>query len=96
MRLAYRFNIYAVEPVSRAWIYVDAENGNTLLVDKIIKHVDNPAPAATSVITNVQTRYAGNKDITVKQISGNDPNNGALLSSSNPLEVYIPGSATYG
>jgi Zn-dependent metalloprotease len=96
MRLAYKFNIYAVEPLSRAWIYVDAENGNTLLVDKIIKHIDNPNPSPTAVSATVQTRYAGNKQIGVKQISGNDPNNGTLLTSSNPLEVYVPGSLTYG
>ncbi len=95
MHLAYKFNIYAFEPLSRDWVYVDAMNGNILLVDKIIKHVDNPAPSSTSISSNVQTRYAGTKNIQVKQISGNDPNNGALLTSSNPLEVYIPGSATY-
>jgi Zn-dependent metalloprotease len=38
--LAYKFNVYAAEPLSRADIYVDASNGKILLNDAIIKHVD--------------------------------------------------------
>ncbi|HEX2532086.1 MAG TPA: M4 family metallopeptidase, partial [Chitinophagaceae bacterium] len=95
MRLAYKFNIYAVQPVSRAWIYVDAETGKLLLRDAIIKHVED-GPSATSVSVTVPTRYAGNRTVKTKQISGNDPNSGLPLTSSNPLEVYVPGSATYG
>lgn len=97
MRLAYKFNIYALEPVSRAWVYIDAEDGRVLLRDEIIKHANNNEnPASTSVATTVQTRYAGQRVIKTKQISGTDPNTGLLLLSSNPLEVYVPGTATYG
>jgi Zn-dependent metalloprotease len=96
MRLAYKFNIYAFEPLSRDWVYIDAEDGKVLLVDKIIKHADNPGGSTSaSVTTTVQTRYAGNREIKTKQISGNDPNNGLPLLSSNPLEVYVPGSTTF-
>lgn len=38
--LAYKFNVYAAEPLSRADIYVDASNGKVLLLDAIIKHAD--------------------------------------------------------
>jgi hypothetical protein len=38
--LAYKFNVYAAEPLSRADIYVDATNGEILLNDAIIKHAD--------------------------------------------------------
>jgi Zn-dependent metalloprotease len=94
--LAYKFNIYAVEPLSRSWIYVDAQNGKILLTDKIIKHVDNPNPPA-SVSATVQTRYAGTQVIKTKLISGNDPNSGLPLVSSHPTTepTYIPGSNTY-
>lgn len=98
MRLAYKINVYAVEPVSRAWVYVDAENGQILFRDEIIKHVDGPktgTPPSTSVATTVQTRYAGNRVIKTKQISGTDPITGLPLTASNPTELYIPGSATY-
>lgn len=94
-RLAYKFNIYAAEPISRAWIYVDAQNGKVLLVDKIIKHIADPAPA--SVSATVQTRYAGTQVIKTKSISGNDPNSGTMLVSSHPATepLYLPGASTY-
>lgn len=94
-RLAYKFNIYAAEPISRAWIYVDAQNGKVLLVDKIIKHVADPVPA--SVSATVQTRYAGTQVIKTKLISGNDPNSGTSLTSSHPTTepLYLPGANTY-
>jgi Zn-dependent metalloprotease len=96
IRLAYKFNIYAAEPLGRAWIYIDAENGKTLLRDDIIKHVDNPNPnPPASVSTIVQTRYAGTQSIKTKLITGSDPNSHLLLTASNPLELYLPGTATY-
>lgn len=97
IRLAYKFNIYASKPISRSYIYVDAKDGHILLVDAIIKHVeDAPPPPPVSVTTTVPTRYAGNRSIYVKQVSGNDPNNGQILQSSHPgTETYVPGSATY-
>lgn len=93
MKLAYKFDIYATEPMSRHWVYVDASSGKILLMDPIIKHVNNPP---TSLSTTVQTRYAGARTIKVKQINGNDPQNGLPLLSSHPTtEVYIPGSSTW-
>lgn len=73
LALAYKFNIYAAEPLSRADIYVDAANGQVLLLDAIIKHADGhskedilkegkksarPAPMATG---QGDTRYAGTR-----------------------------------
>ncbi|RAJ18186.1 M4 family metallopeptidase [Olleya aquimaris] len=40
LSLAYKFNIYAAEPLSRADIYIDAVTGQILLLDAIIKHVN--------------------------------------------------------
>ncbi|MGV3528208.1 MAG: M4 family metallopeptidase [Flavisolibacter sp.] len=98
MRLAYKFNIYAFQPLSREWVYVDAVNGDILLMDKIIKHVDEDKPGKPlplSVATQAQTRYAGLRHIYVQQISGTDPNTGETLVASNPTENYTPGAATY-
>lgn len=36
--LAYKFDVFASQPMSRAYIYVDASNGTVLLSDAIIKH----------------------------------------------------------
>ena len=95
MRLAYKFNLYAAEPLSRGYIYIDAHTGKVLLYDAIIKHA--------SVPTTVSTRYAGNRVIQTKQISGTDPGNGQTLVSSHPASdtiggnptPYIPGNPTY-
>ncbi len=41
-KLAWKFNIYAVEPLGRYNIYIDAISGRLLLRDMIIKHIDKP------------------------------------------------------
>ncbi|MEJ8844941.1 M4 family metallopeptidase [Lacibacter sp. H375] len=73
LRLAYKFNIYAAEPLYRANVYVDAKDGRILLQDMIIKHADG----------TVQTRYAGQRTVKTKQVTAgllglNDPANGFL------------------
>ena len=73
--LAWKFNLYATRPLSRAWIYVNAHTGEVMLYDRIIKHASEP--------TTVTTRYAGDRTIMVDlETSGLDPHNGnALLDS---------------
>ncbi|TGD81784.1 M4 family metallopeptidase [Hymenobacter wooponensis] len=46
--LAWKFNIYAQQPVSRAYIYVDAHSGEVVLQDNIIKHAAATATFATA------------------------------------------------
>ncbi|GAC1595640.1 MAG: M4 family metallopeptidase [Hymenobacter sp.] len=53
--LAWKFNVYAQQPVSRAWIYVDARTGEVVLKDAIIKHT-----AATATFA---TAYSGSRSI---------------------------------
>jgi len=38
LSLAYKFDVFASQPMSRAYIYVDAATGKILLTDAIIKH----------------------------------------------------------
>jgi Zn-dependent metalloprotease len=59
LRLAYKFDVYAAEPLYRANIYVDALDGKILLKDQIIKHTEGIA----------KTRYAGERKIQTKQIT---------------------------
>lgn len=42
VRLAWKFDVYAVEPLSCSKIYVNAIDGKILLSDTIIKHAGNP------------------------------------------------------
>lgn len=57
LHLAYSFNIYAKEPLSRKWIYVDANTGKILLVDAIIKHIAASGNTLYSGIVPYQTRF---------------------------------------
>ena len=50
--LAYKFNIYATEPLSRDDIYVDASTGDILLRDPIIKHANGMRTAREVVALN--------------------------------------------
>ncbi|MCP9235688.1 M4 family metallopeptidase [Lewinella sp. JB7] len=66
--LAWKFNIYANDPLSRAWIYVNAHTGKVMLRDAIIKHASQPI--------TVRTRYAGERQIMVdRQTALTDPHN---------------------
>lgn len=56
IKLAYKFDVYAAEPLSRGDVYVDAQTGTILFVNAQIHHVDANGTA--------DTRYAGTRTIT--------------------------------
>ncbi|MCI2230108.1 M4 family metallopeptidase [Polaribacter sp. MSW13] len=59
LKLAYKFNIYALEPVSRGNIFIDAQNGKTILADAIIKHareVNEKRDEARNALANIPYR----------------------------------------
>lgn len=56
---AYRFNIYAEEPLYRANVFVDAASGKILDEQNLICHADVPATVAT--------KYSGTQTITCDQ-----------------------------
>ncbi|HEX8428102.1 M4 family metallopeptidase [Hymenobacter sp.] len=60
--LAWKFDVYAKAPVSRAYIYVDAHSGEVVLQDAIIKHA-----AATGTFA---TKYAGTQSSTTSTTTG--------------------------
>ena len=77
--LAWKFNIYAQEPQSRALVYVDARTGAVVLQDAIIKHANGLVPAgtakapaarptsgrgvATTATGTFATRYVGSRQV---------------------------------
>ncbi|MBS1646838.1 MAG: M4 family metallopeptidase [Bacteroidetes bacterium] len=63
MRLAYKFNIYASEPLYRANVYVDAQTGEVIAEHNLI-HTTDVAAAAT-------TKYSGNVTITMDNFAAN-------------------------
>jgi len=60
-RLAYKFDIYAEEPESRAYIFVDAHNGEIIGTQERIHTADTKGTA--------QTKYSGTRTITTDQVS---------------------------
>jgi Zn-dependent metalloprotease len=60
-RLAYKFDIYAEEPESRAYVFVDAQTGEILGKQELIHTADTKGSAAT--------KYSGTREITTDQVS---------------------------
>lgn len=78
LNLAYKFDMYATNPVSRGEVYVDAHNGEILFNNKIIKHFNNEGrellnssanlikkdeTSAAFVLGSANTRYSGLRNI---------------------------------
>lgn len=63
MKLAWCFDVYASQPVSRQYIYVDAQTGAVLLTEDRIHAADAPGTAAT--------RYSGTQNIVCDAVSAN-------------------------
>jgi len=61
-RLAYKVDVYAVEPFSRKYIYVDALTGEVLYTKNRIEHVDAQGTA--------NTQYSGVRTITTDSYNG--------------------------
>ena len=59
MRLAYKFNIYAEKPLSRAYIYVDAVTGEVISTQDII-HTADVVGTANTKFSGVQTMTSDN------------------------------------
>ncbi|WP_452225540.1 M4 family metallopeptidase [Lacinutrix chionoecetis] len=49
-QLAYKYDIYATQPISRGEIYIDATTGEVLFYNSIIKHLDEHANSSKNVI----------------------------------------------
>ncbi|WP_281324451.1 M4 family metallopeptidase [Flavobacterium sp. IMCC34518] len=73
LRLAYKFDIYATQPVSRGDIYIDAITGESLFYNAIIKHLGEFSHGKKEkgaqnqkkmiVAANADTRYSGSQTI---------------------------------
>lgn len=61
-RLAYKFNIYAHSPVSRAYYYIDATTGELLFENEIFHTAD--------AVGTAQTAYSGTQTITADSFGG--------------------------
>lgn len=60
-RLTYCFDIYAETPLSRNYVFVDANNGEVIYTQKRIHHTDK--------LANALTAYSGTREITTDSVS---------------------------
>lgn len=78
VKYAYKINIFAMKPLSRNWVYVDAQTGHILFKDPIIKHAEGHfhkhakqegaiiSPTKNNFLLvegNGDTRYSGNQPL---------------------------------
>ncbi|HET9503272.1 MAG TPA: M4 family metallopeptidase, partial [Hymenobacter sp.] len=63
--LAWKFDIYAQQPVSRAYVYVDAQTGDIVLRDAIIKHATQAAATGSFA-----TAYSGTRALATETTTG--------------------------
>ncbi len=81
VRLAYKYDVYSTEPVARIEVYVDANSGEILYKNPIIKHANDLEPKDkpelslknfSSLITgNAATRYSGSRAIETSLVGTN-------------------------
>jgi Zn-dependent metalloprotease/PKD repeat protein len=85
LRKAYRFDIYAQSPMSRAIYFVDAANGEIIFVNPVIHHTD--------VNGSAKTKYSGTQGITTDSVG---PNEYRLRETGrgNGIETYDLNNAT--
>lgn len=87
--LAYKFNIYAAEPLSRDYVYVNAQTGKVIQRDPVIKHAQAQGRA--------DTRYSGTRLIKTEENAGvyrlRDSSRGKGVETYNMQGAYFYGSA---
>lgn len=59
LHLAYSFDIYADEPMSRQDVYIDADDGHVLFVNQLIKHTAASGASRYSGVVPFQTSFVG-------------------------------------
>ena len=93
LKLAYKFDIYAAQPISRAYIYVDATSGNILAVDAIMKHAkqENVIPTASSPQISVVPFATATKNFQTLVTGTAD----TRYSGTQNIETTLAGSGKY-
>lgn len=88
--LAYKFDIYAAEPISRAYIYIDAIKGKVIFSEAIMKHSNQINNSQTINIKNKQDKRDENlKNITKKIATGTAD---TKYSGTKTIETTLSGS----
>jgi len=76
MDLAYKFDVYAMEPLSRDWVYVNAHSGAIMLTNAIIKHGSGVTRYNNSQIFPTSPESGGGFEL-----AGVDPVSGVVITT---------------
>ena len=88
--LAYKFDIYAAQPLSREYVYVDALDGKVLLTDAIIKHANN---FYGDISGNHDHRSAENPDVSQMKLALVNGNAATRYAGSQVISTTLVGSS---
>lgn len=91
IRLAYKFDIYATNPVSRGDLYIDAENGQVLFYNATIKHLGEHAHGSKSKSTNVNAKKL--KDDAGSKMAFVAANAATRYSGTQVIQTTLSGSS---
>ena len=105
-RLAYKFDIYAVSPIYRADVYVDAQTGVVLFENKRIHHADTPATGVSlynGTVSFTADSYTGGYRLRQAADGGGirtfDMNNGSNYGAASDItssDTSFPSSTATG
>ncbi|NDC41324.1 MAG: M4 family peptidase, partial [Chitinophagia bacterium] len=87
LHLAYAFNIYATQPLSRQEVYVDATNGNILFSNSLIHHTAASNRSLYSGVVPFVTAHTGGTYILFDSTRGNGV---YTLSSNYNTDISTP------
>ncbi|MCD0474252.1 M4 family metallopeptidase [Flavobacterium sp. EDS] len=91
VRLAYKFDIYATNPVSRGDLYIDAENGQVLFYNATIKHLGEHAHGSKLKSTNVNAKKL--KDDAGSKMAFVAANAATRYSGTQVIQTTLSGSS---
>ena len=85
--LAYKFDIYATNPVSRGDLYIDAKNGRALFYNATIKHLGEYSHSATSKNSTSNLEKAATKSMLATATAA------TRYSGSQSIQTALSGSS---
>lgn len=88
VRLAYKFDIYATNPVSRGDLYIDAKTGKALFYNATIKHLEEYSHANTTA-----SKRAISKEATSESVAFATASAATRYSGSQSIQTSVSGSS---
>jgi len=95
-RLAYKFDIYATNPVSRGDLYIDAKNGRALFYNAAIKHLGKYSHASNAKTANINANSTSAKSMLATATAATRYSGSQSIQTAVSGSSYILSDATRG